>query len=86
MTITNLQGQGMALMVAAMAGPAAYALIAAALVNFVPLRIVSAAFTNMMHPELTSLIAHRDFAAVGERLRRWPCRSPASASSTASSC
>ena len=71
-TITNLQGQGMALMVAAMAGPAAYAPIAAALVNFVPLRIVSTAFANMMHPELSSLMAHRDFARVGARLRRWP--------------
>lgn len=71
-TITNLQGQGMALMVAAMAGPAAYAPIAAALVNFVPLRIVSAAFTNMMHPELSSLMARRDFAKVGELMRRWP--------------
>lgn len=71
-TITNLQGQGMALMVAAMAGPAAYAPIAAALVNFVPLRIVSTAFANMMHPELSALMAHRDFATVGERLRRWP--------------
>lgn len=71
-TITNLQGQGMALMVAAMAGPAAYAPIAAALVNFVPLRIVSTAFANMMHPELSKLMAHRDFAKVGERMRRWP--------------
>lgn len=71
-TITNLQGQGMALMVAAMAGPAAYAPIAAALVNFVPLRIVSTAFANMMHPELSALMAHRDFAKVGQRLRRWP--------------
>ena len=71
-TITNLQGQGMALMVAAMAGPAAYAPIAAALVNFVPLRIVSTAFANMMHPELSALVAHRNFAQVGQRLRRWP--------------
>ncbi len=71
-TITNLQGQGMALMVAAMAGPAAYAPIAAALVNFVPLRIVSAGFANMLHPELSTLMAHRDFAKVGQRLRRWP--------------
>ncbi|MGX1742983.1 hypothetical protein ACWIEX_15665 [Bosea sp. NPDC055353] len=71
-TITNLQGQGMALMVAAMAGPAAYAPIAAALVNFAPLRIVSAGFANMLHPELSTLMAHRDFAGVGQRLRRWP--------------
>jgi O-antigen/teichoic acid export membrane protein len=71
-TITNLQGQGMALMVAAMAGPAAYAPIAAALVNFAPFRIISAAFANMMHPELSTLMAHRSFAGVGRRLRRWP--------------
>lgn len=71
-TITNLQGQGMALLVAAIAGPAAYAPIAAALVNFVPLRIVSTAFANMMHPEMTALMARRQFARIGRLLRYWP--------------
>lgn len=71
-TITNLQGQGMALLVAAMAGPAAYAPIAAALLNFVPLRIVSTAFANMMHPEMTTLMAQRQFEKVGRLLRHWP--------------
>lgn len=71
-TITNLQGQGMALLVATIAGPAAYAPIAAALVNFVPLRIVSTAFANMMHPEMTALMAHRDSGKVGRLLRYWP--------------
>ena len=71
-TITNIQGQGMALLVAAMAGPAAYAPIAAALVFFVPLRIVSTAFANMIHPEMARLMARRQFAAVGRLLRRWP--------------
>ncbi len=47
-TITNLQGQGMALMVGAFAGPAAYAPIAAAIVVFMPLRVVAMGFANMM--------------------------------------
>lgn len=71
-TITNLQGQGMALLVAAIAGPAAYAPIAAALLNFVPLRIVATAFANMMHPEMTALMAQNQFAKVGRLLRHWP--------------
>jgi len=65
-----VQGQGMALLVAAIAGPAAYAPIAAALVMFVPLRIVSTAFANMMHPEMSALLARGDDAGVG-RLRTW---------------
>lgn len=71
-TITNLQGQGMALLVAAIAGPAAYAPIAAALLNFVPLRIVATGFANMLHPEMTALMAQKQFARVGQLLRRWP--------------
>jgi O-antigen/teichoic acid export membrane protein len=71
-SITNVQGQGMALLVAAIAGPAAYAPIAAALVMFVPLRIVSTAFANMMHPEMSALLARRDLGRVGKLLRNWP--------------
>ena len=69
-SITNLQGQSMALLVAAIAGPAAYAPIAAALVMFVPLRIVGTAFANMMHPELSAMLARGDDTSVG-RLRTW---------------
>jgi O-antigen/teichoic acid export membrane protein len=71
-SITNLQGQGMALLVAAIAGPAAYAPIAAALVLFVPLRIVSTAFANMMHPEMSRLLQRFDVARIGRLFRLWP--------------
>lgn len=70
-SITNVQGQGMALLVAAIAGPEAYAPIAAALVMFVPLRIVSTAFANMMHPEMSALLARGDDAGVGRMIRTW---------------
>lgn len=70
-TITNLQGQGMALMVGAFAGPAAYAPIAAALVIFMPLRVVAMGFANMLHPELASLAAKKDAAGVRRVMRTW---------------
>jgi O-antigen/teichoic acid export membrane protein len=71
-TITNVQGQGMALLVAAFAGPAAYAPIAAALVMFVPLRIVAAAFANMLHPELSGLVARGETSRIARLMRAWP--------------
>jgi O-antigen/teichoic acid export membrane protein len=71
-TITNIQGQGMALMVAAFAGPAAYAPIAAALIMFVPLRITTSAFANMLHPELTGLVARDETMKIGRLMRAWP--------------
>jgi O-antigen/teichoic acid export membrane protein len=70
-TITNVQGQGMALLVGALAGPAAYAPIAAALVMFVPLRIVGTAFANMMHPEFTALVARGDAARLRRLMLGW---------------
>jgi O-antigen/teichoic acid export membrane protein len=56
-SMANLQGQGMALLVAAIAGPAAYAPIAAALLLFVPLRLVGATLVNMMQPVLAAHLA-----------------------------
>lgn len=71
-SITNAQGQGMAFLVAALAGPAGFAPIAAALLLFAPLRILSAGFANMAHPELARLIARQDEAEIGRVLRLWP--------------
>jgi O-antigen/teichoic acid export membrane protein len=70
-TITNLQGQGMALMVGVFAGPAAYAPIAAVLVIFMPLRVVAAGFANMMHPELTALHAKGDALRIRRLMLLW---------------
>jgi O-antigen/teichoic acid export membrane protein len=56
-SMANLQGQGMALLVAGIAGPAAYAPIAAALLLFVPLRLVGATLVNMMQPILAAHLA-----------------------------
>lgn len=70
-TITNVQGQGMALLVGALAGPAAYAPIAAALVMFVPLRIVGTAFANMMHPEFTALTARGEATRIRRLMLGW---------------
>lgn len=71
-SITNAQGQGMAFLVAALAGPAGFAPIAAALLLFAPLRILSAGFANMAHPELARLIARQDETEIGRVLRLWP--------------
>ncbi|GBU17513.1 MULTISPECIES: hypothetical protein [Methylobacterium] len=56
-TSTNIQGQGLTLLFALIAGPAAYAPIAATLVLFAPLRIPTNALTNMVLPEITGLLA-----------------------------
>lgn len=58
-TSTNIQGQGLTLLFALIAGPAAYAPIAATLVLFAPLRIPTNALTNMVLPEITTLLAER---------------------------
>ena len=71
-SITNAQGQGMAFLVAGLAGPAGFAPIAAALLLFAPLRILSAGFANMAHPELARLMAQRDTAEIDRVLRLWP--------------
>jgi O-antigen/teichoic acid export membrane protein len=71
-TITNIQGQGMALLVAGIAGPAAYAPIAAALVMFVPLRIISTAFANMLHPEMSASLSRGEVQKVWRLMRTWP--------------
>lgn len=64
-TTTNIQGQCLALLVAGIAGPAAYAPLAAVIVLFAPLRIISLAFVNMTQPELAKLMR------LGETRRVW---------------
>jgi O-antigen/teichoic acid export membrane protein len=70
-TTTNIQGQCLALLVAGIAGPAAYAPIAAVLVLFAPLRIVSLAFMNMTQPELAKLMAKNEVARVWTQSKLW---------------
>lgn len=70
-TTTNLQGQGMAFLVAGLAGPAAYAPIAAALVMFVPLRIAATALANMMQPELSAMLARGEAGKVRRQAMTW---------------
>ena len=56
-TGTTVQGQGLTLLFAVLAGPAAYAPIAATLVLFAPLRIPTNALNNMVLPEISALLA-----------------------------
>ncbi|RTM10822.1 MAG: hypothetical protein EKK31_01630 [Hyphomicrobiales bacterium] len=70
-TTTNIQGQCLALLVAGIAGPAAYAPLAAVLVLFAPLRIVSLAFANMTQPELAKLMHRNETARVWTQARIW---------------
>ncbi|WP_232627977.1 lipopolysaccharide biosynthesis protein [Methylobacterium sp. Leaf118] len=62
----NLQGQGPMLLVGLLAGPAAYAPIAAVLVLFSPLRLLGTVVVNLTQPEMARLIA----AGETRRLRR----------------
>jgi hypothetical protein len=70
-TTVNLQGQGFTFVVAIMAGPAAYAPIAAILVLFVPLRVVEAGLTNMLQPELAHYVARGEREAIWRQARIW---------------
>lgn len=70
-TTTNIQGQCLALLVAGIAGPAAYAPLAAVLVLFAPLRIISLAFVNMTQPELAKLLHKNETARVWAQARLW---------------
>ena len=69
-TTTTLQGQAVAFLVATLAGPAAYAPIAAVLVLFAPLRILSAALANMVQPEI-SMLAGKDTPAIWAQMKTW---------------
>jgi O-antigen/teichoic acid export membrane protein len=58
------QGQGLTLLLGLVAGPAAYAPIAATVVLFAPLRIPTAALYNMVLPDIARLLAMGARAAV----------------------
>lgn len=60
-TTANVQGQGQGLLVAAIAGPAAYAPMAATFVLFSPLRLSASALINMVQPEVAGHLARGDF-------------------------
>ena len=62
-TSLTVQGQGLTLLFGLLAGPAAYAPIAATLVLYAPLRIPTSALMNMVLPELSSLLANGEVPA-----------------------
>ncbi|WP_181171789.1 MULTISPECIES: hypothetical protein [unclassified Mesorhizobium] len=70
-TTTNIQGQCLALLVAGIAGPAAYAPLAAVLVLFAPLRIISLALFNMTQPELAKLMRNNETSRVWAQAKIW---------------
>ncbi len=55
-TIANLQAQGPTFIIAAIAGPAGYAPIAATMAFFSPLRLAASALANMNQPDLAATI------------------------------
>lgn len=59
-TSANLQAQGQMLLVAAIAGPAAYAPIAASMIVFAPLRTLGAALFNLLQPAFASALSIGD--------------------------
>ncbi|WP_250889078.1 hypothetical protein [Mesorhizobium sp. dw_380] len=70
-TTTNIQGQCLALLVAGIAGPAAYAPLAAVLLLFAPLRIITLAFVNMFQPELAKLMGNNETRRVWAQAKIW---------------
>jgi hypothetical protein len=70
-TTTNLQGQGVSLLFVGLAGPAAYAPIAAILVIFVPLRIAATAVVNLIQPEMAMSAAKADVREILALARFW---------------
>lgn len=70
-TVANLQGQIVALMVTLFGGPAAYAPIAATLVLFTPVRIAATVLANMMQPEFTAELAQGEIVGVWRQAKLW---------------
>lgn len=63
-TTWNVQSQALTFLVAAIAGPAAYAPIAAAIVLFSPLRPAISAVVNVFRPDFASAFAARQYRRV----------------------
>ncbi|MDP4005895.1 hypothetical protein [Methylobacterium sp. NEAU K] len=70
-TSLTVQGQGLTLLFALIAGPAAYAPIAATLVLYAPLRIPTNALMNMVLPEISGLLAAGQVHAVRRLVVRY---------------
>ncbi|WP_246692581.1 hypothetical protein [Methylobacterium sp. WL64] len=70
-TSLTVQGQGLTLLFALLAGPAAYAPIAATLVLYAPLRIPTAALMNMVLPEISGLLAAGQVQAARRLVTRY---------------
>jgi hypothetical protein len=71
-TLSNLQGQGVAFLVTAFGGPAAYAPIAATLLLFSPMRIAGTAVVNLLQPEIAGDLARGEIHKVWGELKLWP--------------
>jgi O-antigen/teichoic acid export membrane protein len=67
-TMANIQGQGAVLLLAVIAGPAAYAPIAATMAFFSPLRLAAAAMANMTQPDFAGAMARSGRRGVMEIL------------------
>jgi hypothetical protein len=76
-TATVLLGQGVAFLVVGLAGPAAFAPIAAMLAFFAPLRIFSMSLANMLQPEISRLAAAGDEAGWRKLRSTWTVRAVA---------
>ena len=63
-TTWNVQSQALTFLVAAIAGPAAYAPVAAAIVLFSPLRPAISAVVNVFRPDFASALAARQYRRV----------------------
>jgi O-antigen/teichoic acid export membrane protein len=63
-TTWNVQSQALTFLVAAVAGPAAYAPVAAAIVLFSPLRPAISAVVNVFRPDFASALAARQYRRV----------------------
>lgn len=70
-TLTNLQGQAVALLVTGFGGPAAYAPIAATLLLFVPMRIAATSLVNLLQPEISAELARGDARKVWSQVKLW---------------
>ena len=70
-TAANAQAQGQVLLVATLAGPTAYAPIAAMLVLFAPVRLMAAALANMVQPELATRLASGTMPRFGRLMILW---------------
>lgn len=76
-TISNLQGQSVSLLVSTIAGPAAYAPIAAVVLLFVPLRVGITAMGNLLQPSIARLLGDGKKTEVWRLCKTWSALSGA---------